>query len=91
MRDQRRKIQVQERCCYESLYAQVNFVKFEFQNKEKNAYNKLKQTNDVKEAALSFSKYYERPNIKSAHNDRRITQAREMYSIYGPEGVEDGD
>ena len=76
---------------YESLYAQVNFVKFEFQNKEKNAYNKLKQTNDVKEAALSFSKYYERPNIKSAHNDRRIIQAREMYSIYGPEGVEDGD
>ena len=76
---------------YKSLYAQVNFVKFEFQNKEKRAYNKLKQANDLKECAISFSKYYERPHKDSHHNDRRIIKAQEMYSIYGPGGIEDGD
>ena len=77
---------------YRSLYAQVNFVKFELNLKpEFYGLSQLRKANTVKEAALIFSKKYERPSSrinkvsgKPEHrNDLRISFGEEIFRKLG--------
>lgn len=77
---------------YRSLYAQVNFVKYELNLKpEFYGLNQLKRADSVPKATLIFSKKYERPSSKinkntgkpEHRNDLRIKMALEQYSKLG--------
>lgn len=46
---------------WNSLYAQVKFVKYELNGPEKRAFSKLKQARSAEDAAELFAIYYERP------------------------------
>ena len=69
---------------YRSLYAQVQFVKFELETKpEFYGLSQLKRAKSVKEATLIFSKKYERPRAQDANNEGRIKFAEEQYRKLG--------
>jgi len=60
---------------WNTLEGQLEFLDWELKNTEKKAYTELLNSSTPDEAAISFSKWYERPNIKYAHNDRRVKNA----------------
>jgi len=77
---------------YRSLYAQVNFVKFELNLKpEFYGLSQLRKADTVKEAALIFSKKYERPSSKinpvtnkpEHNNEGRIKFGDEIFRKLG--------
>lgn len=55
--------------------AQVDFILLELKSSEIAAARKLLATKTIEEAALAFSKYYERPHKNYAHNDKRVRYA----------------
>lgn len=63
---------------YTTLRGQLEFIDWELNNTEKRAGNKIKKAQNIKEATLLFSKYYERPHKDYAHNDRRIKFAQDL-------------
>lgn len=65
-----------------TLEGQLDYMMWEFNNTEKRAYKKLQQASTAEEAALAFSKYYERPHEDYAHNDKRAGYANQVYSTY---------
>lgn len=58
------------------IESQLDYLDFELKNSEKNAYNKLKQTNTPYDSAFVFAKYFERPATIS---ERRMEKAEEVY------------
>ncbi|MCB1712175.1 MAG: hypothetical protein KDH96_06780 [Candidatus Riesia sp.] len=60
---------------WNTLEGQLEFLDWELKNTEKKAYSKLISSSTPQEAALSFSKWYERPNAKYAHNNKRVSNA----------------
>jgi len=65
-----------------TLEGQLDFMMWEFDNTEKRAYKKLQEASTTKEAALAFSKYYERPHKDYAHNEKRVNYASNVYNTY---------
>lgn len=63
---------------WNTLTGQLEFIDWELNNTEKRAASKLKEVNSVEDAALVFSKYYERPHKDFAHNDKRIRYAKTL-------------
>jgi len=76
---------------YRSLYAQVNFVKFELSVEPDNyGLTRLKKATSVKEATLVFSQKFEKPSNKLGadgkpmhRNDQRIKFAEEQFRKLG--------
>jgi hypothetical protein len=68
-----------------TLEGQLDFMIWEFNNTEKRAYKKLQEATTTEEAALAFSKYYERPHKDYAHNDKRVKNAANLYNTYSGE------
>ena len=83
---------------YRSLFAQVNFVKYELNLKpEFYGLSQLKKADSVKEATLIFSRKYERPKadevvidekgneklVKHANNPGRVKFAEEQFRKLG--------
>ena len=64
---------------WNSLNAQLQFLWWELNNSETTAFSKLKMTNDPKNAAVIFAKYFERPSVIS---DLRIQNAVDIYNEY---------
>lgn len=64
---------------------QVDFIKAELLTTEILAWRKLRIARTVEEATLAFSKYYERPSSKYAHNDKRVAYAKSFYSEFASE------
>ena len=72
--------------------AQLEYLWYEFQNKENKAYRKLLTTTTPEDAAISFMVNFERP--ASANNPRkrkkRANQARKLYNkFYSKRNVKD--
>lgn len=79
---------------YRSLTAQLNFVLHEFATTESNAYGKLKEAETPQEAAIAFSRYYERPEYKivngkyvTASLDQRVEAATDAYRRFARIGA----
>lgn len=68
---------------YNTLKGQLEFIDWELRNTEKRAGIKLKQAKSIEDAALIFSKYYERPHKDYAHNDKRISYAKNLSKELG--------
>lgn len=69
---------------YKTLYAQVNFVKYELNLKpEFYGLSQLQKAKSVKEATLIFSKRYERPRAQDANNEGRIKFGEEQFRKLG--------
>jgi len=64
---------------WNSLDAQLQFLWWELNNSETAAFSKLKMTNDPKNAAYVFAKYFERPSVIA---DLRIQNAVDVYNDY---------
>lgn len=60
---------------------QLAFVMWELKNTEGNAYRQLKSATSVEQAALNFSKYYERPGMPN--NDARVKYAQDILNKCG--------
>lgn len=56
---------------------QAEFVKHELDTTEKRASKKMDEASSVEEKTSAFMKYYERPNPKVSHEDKRIKEAKE--------------
>jgi len=54
---------------YRSLTAQLNFVMYELQTTESNAYGKIKNASTPEEAAIAISRYYERPAFEIVNGE----------------------
>ena len=65
---------------YNTLKGQLEFVDWELNNTEKRAGRKLKSAKTAEEAALAFSRYYERPHRDYAHNNKRVGFANQLLS-----------
>lgn len=63
---------------------QTDFIAEEFRTTETRARDKLKATTTVREAALAFSKYYERPSKRYAHNEKRVAYAERFAREFAP-------
>lgn len=63
------------------FHTQLDFIIHELNTTEKKAGNLLRQAQTVEEASDIFSKHYERPNLRYAHNDKRRNFAREFFNI----------
>ena len=63
---------------FDTLRRQLEFIDWELNNTEKRAASKLKNAKSVEDAALTFSKYYERPHKDYAHNDKRVNYAKNL-------------
>ena len=63
------------------FHTQLDFIIHELNTTEKRAGNLLRQAQTVEEASDIFSKHYERPNSRYAHNDKRRSFAREFFNI----------
>ena len=58
-----------------TVTTQVDFLLHELGTTEQTAARRLRDCVTATDAALAFSKYFERPHPKFAHNDRRIRNA----------------
>jgi len=56
---------------------QLRFIWYELQNQERRAYNRIRQTNDIDQAAIAVDRWYERSS--GAHRQKRIRLARQIY------------
>jgi len=65
---------------WKTFDGQLNFIWKELNSTEKRSLLKLKNTQTPEDAAMVFSKYYERPGIP--HNDKRINYAQSMLVNY---------
>lgn len=63
---------------FHTLEGQLEFIDWELNNTEKRAASKLKEADSIEDAALIFSKYYERPHKDYAHNDKRVSFAKKL-------------
>lgn len=63
---------------FNTLRGQLEFIDWELNNTEKRAASKLKDAKTAEDAALIFSKYYERPHKDFAHNDKRVAYAKKL-------------
>lgn len=62
--------------------AQVDWIFVEFNKGESKAYQKLLLSKTPAEAALAFSRYYERPHKDYAHNPNRVKWADHYFRMY---------
>lgn len=62
-----------------TLEGQLDFMMWEFENTEKHNFKKVMKAEDEREAALFFSKHYERPYEPTAHNDKRMENATKVF------------
>lgn len=62
--------------------AQVDWIFVEFNTTESRAFNKLLLTRTPTDAALAFSRYYERPHRDYAHNPNRVLWAERFFRMY---------
>ena len=60
---------------------QIQFMWYEFNNSEINAFNRLKKTKNTREAALVFHRYYERSADTPEMEKRRVTYALEYQKM----------
>lgn len=60
---------------YTDWEAQTDFILRELRTTEKLAMQKLANCTSAASAALMFSRFYERPAAKHAHNDKRMAAA----------------
>lgn len=67
------------------LITQLEYIKFELEGAERNAFNKLKATSTPKDAATSWTVDYERPSPDEVANSiaARIRNADEVFRLYG--------
>jgi len=72
-----------------TLEGQLDYLDWELKNTEKRAYSKLKETKTAEEAALAFSKHFERPRESTAKNDKRQEYASSFYSAYADNNDKD--
>jgi|TARA_Y100000022_G_C13257237_1_gene380287 hypothetical protein len=79
---------------YKSLTGQLNFVLHEFKTTEQTAYGKLMEAETPQEAAIAFSRYYERPEYKivngnyvTASLDQRVEAATDAYRRFARIGA----
>lgn len=63
---------------FHTLEGQLEFIDWELNNTEKRAASKLKEADSIEDAALIFSKYYERPHKDYAHNNKRVSFAKKL-------------
>lgn len=68
---------------YDTLRGQLEFIDWELNNTEKRAASKLRESKTIQEAAMNFSKYYERPHKDYAHNDKRVNYAKNLAKEVG--------
>jgi len=57
---------------------QLEFIAREMEKYETRALQMLRASTSTRESALAVSRYYERPNIRFAHNDRRVASAESL-------------
>ena len=69
-----------------ALDLQLDFIWHEFNTTESNAFNHLKGTSTVADAALSFSSKFERCNPIYCHDDKRIAYAQRIFDSYAGGG-----
>lgn len=64
-----------------TLEEQLEFIDFELNTTEKGAKRKLMSSSSAEEAALAFSRHYERPNSNPNinHNSDRVMHANKVY------------
>lgn len=70
----------------EDLRTQLDHIMYELQGPERKAFDALMNTRNAEEAAVAFSKYYERPNQQAANNQNRIAQAQRFMGAPAPQG-----
>lgn len=58
---------------------QTDFVMHELKTVEALAFRRLLSAKTARDAALAFSRYYERPAVKYAHNEKRIAAAEKIF------------
>lgn len=61
---------------------QLDFIHHELNNTRYLGKDKLMNAKTAEEASEIFSKYYERPNAKYAHNDKRANYAKSVYAMF---------
>jgi hypothetical protein len=66
---------------------QLDFIHHELNNMRYLGKEKLMNAKTAEEAAEIFSKYYERPNAKYAHNDKRVNYAKNVYAMFNDKGT----
>lgn len=64
---------------WNTFQGQLNHIDWELNNTEKRAFQKLQEAKSPEDAALAFSKYYERPHKDYAHNDKRANYAKNLF------------
>jgi hypothetical protein len=62
--------------------AQVDWIFVEFNQGEHRAYHKLLLAKTPSEAAVEFSRHFERPAAKYANNQNRMAWAERFYRMY---------
>lgn len=62
--------------------AQVDWIFIEFNAGERRAYQELLLAKTPRTAAIAFSKHFERPAAKYAHNENRIAWAERFFRMY---------
>lgn len=70
---------------WDNLETQLNFILWEFNNTETSARDRLRDTNTVTEAAISFMKFYERPSNTDGvypSQPNRVNFANDIYRRY---------
>lgn len=65
---------------YLDIHTQLNFMMYEFNNKEYRAYNAIKRANTIEEATRAFQNHYERCGI--CREQTRISYAHMFYARY---------
>jgi hypothetical protein len=68
---------------YSTLRGQLEFIDWELNNTEKRASRKLNKAKTAEEAALIFSKHYERPHRDYAANNKRVSYANNLLKNAG--------
>jgi hypothetical protein len=68
---------------YSTLRGQLEFIDWELNNTEKRASRKLNRAKTAEEAALIFSKHYERPHKDYAANNKRVSYANDLLKNSG--------
>ena len=68
---------------YNTIEAQLRFVKFELETQAFLGLGQLRNTETVEEATIVFQDKYERPNKALAHTKQRIAFAQETFNKLG--------